>query len=318
MPSAIRHRSTEAHERPPSAIRNAFTVDLEDWFQGLTSTNPLVERWSSFESRVVPATRLLLEILRACQVKATFFVLGYVAEQHPALIEQLQAEGHEIGVHGYFHRFVSRLTPPEFAQELERSIEAVERITGRRPWGHRAPYFSINAKTPWAFEVLRASGLRYDSSIFPTRNMLYGFPAAPRFPYRLPPEAKKPGFSGAGDVPACNQPLVEFPLSTVRLGGVNWPIAGGFYLRALPYSFIRWGISRLNRQGQPAIMYLHPWELDLGQHYNQVTPRERITHYYGRRGLAKKLHRLFSDFQFSSLQTLFEVMKRSAELTSKP
>lgn len=269
---------------------NAFSVDLEHWFQGLTSTNPLVEKWPSFESRLVPATRSLLDILRAYKVQATFFVVGYVADRYPDLVEHIRADGHEIGVHGYFHRFVSRLTPDEFARELERSIYAVERITGETPLGHRAPYFSINAGMPWVFDLLQAQGLRYDSSFFPTRNMLYGFSEAPRFPHRLD------GHS-----------LMEFPLSTIRLGGINWPIAGGFYLRTLPYAFIRWGISRLNDQGQPAIMYIHPWELDLGQHYNRVTLRERITHYHGRRRLEEKLRRLFTDFRFCSLRTILEL-----------
>jgi polysaccharide deacetylase family protein (PEP-CTERM system associated) len=268
---------------------NAFTVDLEDWFQGLTSTNPHVDRWSSLESRVVLATGMLLDILRIYRIQATFFVLGYVADRYPALIERIHSDGHEIGVHGYFHRFIWQLTADEFAAELERSIVAVERITGETPLGHRAPYFSINASTPWVFDVLQAHNIRYDSSVFPTRNMLYGIPDAPRFPHRP---------NGGA--------LVEFPLATVRLGGLNWPIAGGFYLRALPYALIRRGISRLNRQGQPAVMYMHPWELDLGQQYDRVTFRERITHYYGRRGLKAKLQRLFTDFRFSSLRTVLE------------
>jgi polysaccharide deacetylase family protein (PEP-CTERM system associated) len=268
---------------------NAFSVDLEDWFQGLTSTNPLVEKWPSFDSRVVPVTRRLLEILRDHKVQATFFVLGYIADQEPALIERIQADGHEIGVHGYSHRYIYRLTRDEFAQELEHSIKAVERITGEVPLGHRAPYFSLDASTPWAFDVLKAQGFCYDSSIFPTRTTLYGFPNAPRFPYRV---------NGHN--------LIEFPLSTVRVGGINWPIAGGLYMRALPYAFVRWGISHLNRQGQPAIMYVHPWELDVDQHYSRVTPREKVTHYYGRRNLAAKLHRLFADFQFCPLGSLLE------------
>ena len=134
-----------------SALRqmNAFTIDLEDWFQGLTSTNPLTDKWPFFSSRVVPATESLLDILRACQVQATFFVLGYTADQHPMLIQRIQAEGHEIGIHGYSHRYVYQLAPHEFAQELERSIEAVTSITGEMPLGHRAPYFSFNASTSW-------------------------------------------------------------------------------------------------------------------------------------------------------------------------
>lgn len=266
---------------------NAFTVDLEEWFQGLTSTNPLVEQWPYFESRVVPATRHLLNILRGYNIKATFFVLGYVADRCPALIEQIAADGHEIGLHGYYHRFVFRLTPAEFAREVEQNIKAVERITGEVPVGHRAPYFSVNSQTPWAFEVLARHGVRYDSSVFPIHNPLYGFPDAPRFPYR----------------PA-GQTLVEFPASTVRIGGVNWPVAGGLYFRTGPYSLFRWALKKINRQGQPVVMYLHPWELDVGQSYYHVTPRERITHYYGRRRLEAKLHRLFSDFRFGPLQQL--------------
>jgi len=269
---------------------NAFSVDVEDWFQGLTSTNPRVEQWPGFESRVVPATRRLLEMLRTYQIRATFFILGHVADQHPSLVEQIAADGHEIGVHGYSHRFIFRLTPDEFARELERSVCAVERITGEMPLGHRAPYFSINGSTAWVFDCLQASGFGYDSSVFPTpKVLLYGFPDAPRFPHRVE------GYT-----------LMEFPLSTLRWGGVNWPLAGGFYLRALPYAFMRWGIARLNRQGQPAIMYIHPWELDLDQDYQQVTLRERITHYHGRRRLEAKLHRLFTDFRFGPLQALLE------------
>lgn len=268
---------------------NAFTIDLEDWFQGLTSTNPQVNQWPVFESRVVPATLHLLEILRTYRIQATFFVLGFVAHCHPALVDAIQADGHEIAIHGYWHRYVSRLTPLEFSQELERSIKAIRPISGRTPIGHRAPYFSVNRTMPWVFDILQGHGFLYDSSIFPIRNGYYGDPGAPRFPYMA---------SGAG--------LVEFPLSTVRLGGVNWPVAGGFYLRLWPYAFVRWAIRQLNHQGQPAILYLHPWELDVDQPRHPVTPRERITHYAGRRRLAPKLHRLFSEFRFGSLRTLLE------------
>lgn len=266
---------------------NAFTVDLEEWFQGLTSTNPLVDRWHSFESRIVPATEALLALLATFDVQATFFVLGYVADQQPALVERIHAAGHEIGVHGYWHRFVHRLTPGEFASELADSIAAIERITGQRPIGHRAPYFSFNGRTDWAFSILRDQGIRHDSSIYPVHSLLYGYPDAPRFPYCL--EAYQ---------------LMEYPVSTLRWSGINWPIGGGFYGRLLPYAYTRSAIRRLNQQGQPAILYLHPWELDLGQRYNQITWRERITHYYGRRHLAAKLTRLFTDFRFTSLRAL--------------
>jgi polysaccharide deacetylase family protein (PEP-CTERM system associated) len=275
---------------------NAFTVDLEDWFQGLTSTNPLVDQWPAFESRIEATTRRLLTILSEQNVRATFFVLGYVADSHPGLIEEIAAEGHEIGVHGYFHRFVSRMTAAEFAQELDQTLAAIVRITGITPTGHRAPYFSLNANTPWAFEVLESRGFSYDSSVFPTKNMLYGFPDAPRFPYKVP-----------------GHKVVEFPATTLSFAGKKWPIAGGFYNRALPYAVIRHGIHQVNEQGEPAVIYIHPWELDTGQTYDQVTFRERITHYHGRRGLEKKIVQLLTDFHFGTLQDLLAQIEPSLE-----
>jgi polysaccharide deacetylase family protein (PEP-CTERM system associated) len=277
------------HDKPP-ALPNVFTVDLEEWFQGLTSTNGRVDAWDGYESRVVYATGLLLDILRTHRVRATFFTLGHVADKHPGLIEQICAEGHEIGIHGYFHRFVTRMTPAEFDEEIGRSLEAVARASGQTPQGHRAPYFSVNATTPWVFEVLARHGLRYDSSVFPVRSLLYGYPGAPRLPY------------------VTAQGLWEVPASTLVQGGRNWPIAGGFYVRALPYAMVRWALRRLQRAGEPAILYVHPWELDTGQRYNQVTARERLTHYHGRRGLAAKLHRLFTDFRFGPMSDLVTVL----------
>jgi polysaccharide deacetylase family protein (PEP-CTERM system associated) len=220
-----------------------------------------------------------------------------VADRQPALIEEICAAGHELGIHGYYHRFVSRLTPQEFDTEVQRSLEAVLRFDATVQ-GHRAPYFSVNATTPWAFDVLAKHGLRYDSSVFPTRNMLYGFPGAPRLPYRVADGA-----------------LWELPASTVPWAGKSWPMAGGFYVRALPYVVMRWAVRRLQAAGEPAIIYFHPWELDLGQRYDKVTPRERITHYHGRRGLATKLHRLFSDFRFGTMREL--VAKLDAAQTTK-
>jgi polysaccharide deacetylase family protein (PEP-CTERM system associated) len=281
---------------------NAFTVDLEEWFQGLTSTNRQPERWDLLESRVVQATHLLLDILRQYQVRATFFTLGHVADRQPALMDEICAAGHELGIHGYYHRFVNRLTPAEFDWEVGRSIEAVMRVNNLTPQGHRAPYFSVNATTPWAFDVLARHGLRYDSSVFPTRNMLYGFPGAPRLPYRVAEGA-----------------LWELPASTVRWAGKLWPMSGGFYVRALPYVVTRWALRRLQQAGEPAVLYIHPWELDLGQRYKQVTARERITHYHGRGGLAAKLHRLFSNFRFgpmSELVTSLEAAHPLAEVRS--
>ena len=266
---------------------NAFSVDLEDWFQGLTSTNKQPDRWPELESRVQGATQYLLKVLAAFDVSATFFTLGHIADHHPGLVEEIVDAGHEMAVHGYWHRFVSRMTRDEFAAEIDLSMEALHKVTGEQPLGHRAPYFSINADTPWAFEVLESRGFQYDSSVFPTRNMLYGFPNAPRFPYQI---------GGLN--------LVEYPATTVQFAGRNWPIAGGFYSRALPYEIISRGIRQMNRLNQPAILYIHPWELDTGQSYTQVTLRERITHYHGRGRLLPKLEKLFTEFRFAPLRDM--------------
>ena len=269
-------------------MRNAFTVDLEDWYHGLTSTNRWPDLWPELESRVEGSTDLLLEVLAEHDVRATFFVLGAVAEQHRDVVRRVVGAGHEIGVHGYGHADIHRLTPERFADEIDQALGVLAPLVNEPIIGHRGPYFSINHDSLWALDVLRERGFRYDSSFFPTRSLLYGYPEAPRWPHRI----------GTGDG------LVEFPISTVRVGGFNWPVAGGFYTRALPYELVRRGIEGLNRQGHPAILYIHPWELDTGQRYNQVTPRERVTHYHGRRGLENKLHRLLADFDFFALSDL--------------
>lgn len=271
-------------------IVNAFTVDLEDWFQGLGSTNPPPETWSTYEARLESNANCLLALLDEYDVTATFFVLGHVADQYPDLIRAIDAAGHEIGVHGYWHNMVHRLGPEQFAAELDQAIEVLTPLVSQPIIGHRAPYFSINGHSLWALDVLRDKGFRYDSSFFPTRNMLYGYPEAPRYPCRV----------GKG------QGLMEFPVSTARWLGINWPIGGGFYVRALPYIVIRSGIRQLHSRGQPAIMYVHPWELDTEMHYNQVTVRERVVHSHGRRGLTKKLERLFEDLTFSSLRDILD------------
>lgn len=279
-----------------SILTNAFTVDLEDWYHGLTSTNSRPDRWSQLESRVTQNTQRLLELLAEYDIKATFFVLGEVAARYPALIRQIEADGHEIGVHGYAHRMVHRLTPTEFGSELDQTLALLRPLVGDEIIGHRAPYFSINGDSLWAIDILCERGFKYDSSFFPTRNMLYGYPKAPRFPHRLP-TSRATGFNVLQD-------LTEFPLSTVRFLGVTWPVAGGFYMRALPYFVVRRAITHLNRQGQPAIIYMHPWELDTNQPMRAATLRERITHYHGRNRLESKLRQLFQDFCFGRLRDL--------------
>lgn len=269
---------------------NALTIDLEDWYQGLTSTGHQVSRWPEFEDRVVGATEQLLTLLDRSSVRATFFVLGYVADHFPDLVRRVADAGHEIALHGYHHRQVSRLTPQQFQADLLRGREAVETASRQPVRGYRAPMFSINGSASWALEMLHGLGFFYDSSVFPTRNMLYGYPEAPRFPYH----------------PLGDNDFAEFPLSTVCLMGMNWPWAGGFYLRLLPYPLFRWGLERLNREGQPAILYLHPWELDPGQPRPNPTVRERFTHYYNLEATAERLSNLLRDFRFAPLNSLHQ------------
>ena len=286
-------------------VNNVFTIDLEDWFHGLTSTNRQPEIWPGLESRVVQNTLRLLELLAEYGIKATFFVLGEVAASFPDLIQQIDAAGHEIGVHGFAHKKVHDLTPTEFAAELDRTLSLLQPLVNQEIIGHRAPYFSINENTLWAVNTLCERGFQYDSSFFPTRNMLYGYPKAPRFPHRIEKSEKtKPG-----DV----DHLIEFPLSTVRFLGVTWPVAGGFYIRTLPYPVVHQAIKRLNHQGKPAIIYMHPWELDIHQSKPVATLRERITHYHGRKGLESKLRRLFTDFLFQPLGDLLVKLREDEQ-----
>jgi polysaccharide deacetylase family protein (PEP-CTERM system associated) len=269
-------------------MQNALTIDLEDWYQGLTSTAQQIDRWPDYERRVVENTHRLLAILDEAGVTATFFVLGYVADEFPELVREVKSAGHEIGLHGYFHRQVFRLQPEEFRDDVERGRAAVENASGVKVAGYRAPMFSVTRSSLWALEVLAELGFRYDSSVFATRNMLYGYPGAPRAPYH----------------PLNGDRFVEFPLATVRILGRNWPVAGGFYLRALPYAIFKRGVQRINAEGKPAVIYLHPWDLDVGQPYPNPTLRERFTHYYNLRTTAAKLQALLRDFAFGPLVDL--------------
>ncbi len=271
---------------------NAFSVDLEDWYQGVTSTSARREQWYLFEKRVVQNTLRLLGLLDEYQVKATFFILGCVAKEHPDLVRQIDAAGHEIGVHGYWHRMIHHLSPDQFAQELDLAIDAISPLVSTPLQGHRAPYFSINKSSLWALEILEKKGFRYDSSFFPTRNILYGYPDCLRIPHR--PNQRK---------------LVEFPLSVIRLGRISIPFSGGLYIRVLPYSLIRRFIRQTNQKGLPAIMYIHPWELDINHRYNQITMRERLVQYTGRRHLERKLRNLFEEFRFCPLCELLDNSK---------
>jgi polysaccharide deacetylase family protein (PEP-CTERM system associated) len=223
-------------------------------------------------------------------VTATFFTLGWVAERFPALVRRIAEAGHEIASHGYAHRLVYQTTRDEFADDLRRARTAIEAACGMPVLGYRAPSYSITRDSLWALDVLLEQGYVYDASVFPIHHDRYGIPDAPRHPYRI----RRP----LGE-------LWELPGSTVQVGGQNLPIAGGGYFRLLPYSWTRWGIRRVNeRERQPAIFYLHPWEIDPDQPRIEASTLSRFRHY---RNLAKtesRLRRLLSEFRFGSAMSV--------------
>jgi polysaccharide deacetylase family protein (PEP-CTERM system associated) len=242
------HGSLQPAARPATAAAapvNAMTIDVEDWHQ--LAFRKLLGYSIPPSRRVVVYTDLILELLAEQGVRATFFVLGTVAEVFPELVRRISEAGHEVATHGLSHRRINSMEPKVFEAELHRSIQVLEDASQQRVWGHRAAEFSVDGSSLWMFESLVAAGLRYDSSIFPIRHPRYGMPDAVRQPHLI--------HTPAGT-------LVEFPLATLRQMGQNLPIAGGGYLRVLPLGFIQRGIQSLNRQGQVAVVYVHPYEFD--------------------------------------------------------
>ncbi len=270
-------------------IVNALTIDFEDWYQGLEI--PLGS-WNGFEDRIEPAARKLLAILAQAEVRATFFVLGHLAERHPDLIRNIAGAGHEIATHGWSHAFVYLQTPKQFLEELHRSIEVLQELSGAPVIGHRAAYFSITRHSLWAVKTLCELGIRYDSSIQPVLNYRYGIGNAPRWPY---------------EITAGKHALTEFPLSTWRLLGHNLAVAGGAYFRIYPYAFTRHAFEAINREGHPAVFYLHPWELDPDHPRIPLRRRIAIPHYTNLRSTEPKLRRLLRDFPFAPMKDVLGV-----------
>lgn len=270
------------------ATPNALTVDLEDWYHSVLEVEP--SRWAECEDRVVPATERLLECLGQAGARATFFVLGHVAELHPELVPRIEAAGHEVACHGYAHRLVYDLGPGEFREDLRRSLELLGSQARGPIRGYRAPYWSITRRSLWALDALVEAGLSYDSSIYPTKTSLYGIPDAPLGPFRI----RTPG----------GRELVEFPPSVLRVPMRNLPFAGGIYLRVFPYWLVRWGMGRLARAGRPALVYIHPPEFDPGKPRLKLPLASRLLHYSRLDAFAVKVPRLLADFRFVPLGEL--------------
>ena len=272
---------------PASPPRHHFTVDVEEYFQ-VAALAPYVSRarWDDIPSRLHVGMRLVLDLLAERGTRGTFFVLGWVAERHPALVRELAAAGHEVASHGWGHERVTTLTPEEFRASVRDSRRTLEDLTGAQVYGYRAPSFSIVRGGEWALDILAEEGYRYDSSLYPVRRAGYGYADGGRDPHRLD--------TSAG-------PLDELPPATLRVGPATLPAGGGAYLRLLPFALIRESLSSASRRAVPATFYIHPWELDHEQPRFAVPVLTGIRHYGGLRRTAPLLRRLLSTFEFQPI-----------------
>jgi len=290
---------------------NLLTIDVEDYFQVHAFSGVIrADHWKDFELRVQRNTHKILEILDQENTKATFFVLGWIAERLPELVKTLDREGHEVASHGYGHQHIGKQTPEEFRADLRRSKDILQEITGKPVFGYRAPTYSITNRTLWALPILREEGFRYDSSIFPIRHDYYGIPAAPLTSFKIGLDHAKLGrfsdlriepapFTPAGPVPLRDGDLLEIPVTTLRLYGLNIPLAGGGYFRLFPYWFVKWGLRRINEEGKVFVFYFHPWEVDPDQPRVPGIPyRSRFRHYTNLDKTQRRLEKLVRDFSF--------------------
>jgi polysaccharide deacetylase family protein (PEP-CTERM system associated) len=270
------------------SVPNALTVDVEDYFHVAALASSISrDSWISRESRVVGNTQRLLSLFEQFDVKGTFFVLGWVAEQYPRLVKDIAAGGHEIACHGFSHRLVYEQSPEEFYEETLRSKKLLEDITGTGVSGYRAASYSVVRESLWALDILVELGFIYDSSIFPVHHDRYGIPNAERAPHRLStPKGKS---------------IVEWPLATASIFGLRLPVAGGGYFRLLPYWLSHWGLASINRrEQQPFIFYLHPWEIDPEQPRVSASWFSQFRHYTNLGKCEARLQRLLGEFRFGT------------------
>lgn len=286
---------------PGEGIVNAMSVDVEEYFQ-VSAFDRVVSRasWDTLDSRVVRNTHQLLDLFDHSGVTATFFVLGWIAERHPQLVREIAARGHEVASHGYHHQLVYMLTRQQFREDVRAAKAALENATGRPVFGFRAPSYSIITSSLWALDILIEEGYRYDTSVFPIHHDRYGIPGAPRHSHRIE---------------RASGTLIEMPASTVRVGSVNLPIAGGGYFRLLPYAWTQWGIRRVNAaERAPVVFYMHPWEIDPEQPRMAVGPATRWRHYGGLERTAQRLTRLLQEFRFDTVASVLNISPPIAQL----
>jgi polysaccharide deacetylase family protein (PEP-CTERM system associated) len=275
------------------SMLNALTVDLEEYFHPTeVQTSAGMDQWAVLPSRLADQTNLILDLLDRRTVRATFFVLGWVARHHPAIIRQIVSRGHEIGCHSYAHKLVYNLTHQQFRQDTNQAVAAIEDACGVTTRTYRAPSYSITEKSLWALEILVECGFTHDSSIYPISHDRYGIPGFPRHCHKVQTPAG---------------PITEIPIATVELStGKVAPVGGGAYLRLLPYSYTAAGIRRINHQeNEPACIYFHPWELDPHQPRMARGFIPQLRTYAGLKSMAGKIDHLLRDFSFSSICAVY-------------
>jgi len=276
-------------------MKNAFTVDVEDYFQVEGFTNAIDRNsWDGFTTRVRANTSTILDILASHGTRATFFVLGWVARKHPEIVRELAAAGHEIASHGMSHRLIYTQSPGEFRRETRDAKSLLEDQCQKPVIGYRAATYSIVRKSLWALDILCEEGFQYDSSIFPMRHDRYGIHDAEPRPHVLVAP-------GGGR-------LIEFPISVLRYGVATIPVAGGGYFRLFPYWLTRWGLNQLNRRQQEFVFYVHPWEVDPEQpRIRAASALSRFRHYLNLDRCARRMRSLLEDFEFD---TMDEVLRQ--------
>jgi polysaccharide deacetylase family protein (PEP-CTERM system associated) len=268
--------------------KHCLSVDVEDYFHVAAFRNSVrLGDWGNLPSRVQANTAKVLDLFDELGVKATFFVLGWVAEKYPEIVRQISRAGHELGCHSFSHQLIYEIGPDAFRQDTMRALDAIQQASGERVTLYRAPSFSITRRSLWALEILSEAGFTHDSSIFPIRHDLYGFPDAPRRPFAI-------RLSGGGQ-------LIEFPPSTVKFAGATLPVTGGGYLRVLPVFYQRKALRVLERSATPGMVYLHPWELDPEQPRIKAPLRSRFRHYTGLSRTASRIRKLSTEFHFAKL-----------------
>lgn len=273
-------------------IRNALTIDVEDYFQVSAFSRHIPRSsWEDLPCRVERNVDRILALLDKNQIKATFFTLGWIAERYPVMVKRIVENGHELASHGYAHHRVTELSREQFYEDVTRSKALLEDISGQPVKGYRAPSFSINGDNLWALENLEMAGYRYSSSVYPVKHDHYGMPNAPRFAF-TPDNAQK---------------LLELPVTTVSFFGRNFPVGGGGYFRLWPYVASRWFLQRVNGvDHQPAIFYFHPWEIDPDQpRQTGISFKTRFRHYLNLGRMEKRLDLLTQHFSWGRMDQIF-------------